>query len=323
MSNVKGTKKQRSKIETTSAVLPTLRALHARYSPGVVWVKTTDSGGRSGIGTAFHVGDGIFVTARHVVQDDRGGVVPTISVGINRHWFEPDEEGLGTLRYVDGGEIRVTMHPSGTWTPKSVHVASGQHADVALLVVPEASHLPILPLGDHLDDWLGEEMVLHRVLMMGYPPVPFAIEPYPVSATAEINCIIDKRTGGHPHFIVSSTARGGFSGGPVVSEYNFVVGLVTESLKKRGLPTELGFLAVLTVEPIYVCMSEHDLVPRHIDEAWEGFWTDKRTEAEKDAELIEKGWTITKGENWKSYSPPPKAKKPKPKRREIPKRTKR
>lgn len=52
-------------------------------------------------------------------------------------------------------------------------------------------------------------------------------------------------------------ARGGFSGGPVISEYGHALGVVTESLVMNGLPSELGFMNVLSVEPIYECIGQH------------------------------------------------------------------
>jgi hypothetical protein len=45
-------------------------------------------------------------------------------------------------------------------------------------------------------------------------------------------------------------ARGGFSGGGVLSECDFVLGIVTMSLVRNNAPEELGYLTVLSVEPI-------------------------------------------------------------------------
>lgn len=45
-----------------------------------------------------------------------------------------------------------------------------------------------------------------------------------------------------------------------------------QSLLADGKPPELGFLTVLSVEPIYVCLSEHRLLPACQSEEWGGFW---------------------------------------------------
>jgi hypothetical protein len=69
-----------------------------------------------------------------------------------------------------------------------------------------------------------------------------------------------------------SHAKGGFSGGVAISEGGQVLGLITESLLAHGQPVELGYLAVITVEPIYVCLADHKLLPLTQAEGWDGLW---------------------------------------------------
>lgn len=38
------------------------------YRGCIAFIETTNSQGDVGIGTCFHVGDGVFVTARHVIE---------------------------------------------------------------------------------------------------------------------------------------------------------------------------------------------------------------------------------------------------------------
>ncbi len=116
-----------------------------------------------------------------------------------------------------------------------------------------------IPLGDHLDDWLGDELVLSHVLVFGYPNIPLSIEPVLVAVQGEVNAVIDKYTSPHPHFIISSTARGGFSGGPVISEYDFLLGIFTESLIEGQQDTENGFASVLSIEPLLVLLHENKI----------------------------------------------------------------
>lgn len=34
----------------------------------------------------------------------------------------------------------------------------------------------------------------------------------------------------------------------------------------------MGYLSVISVEGIYACLSHHQIVPKHIDDPWEGLW---------------------------------------------------
>ena len=64
-------------------------------------------------------------------------------------------------------------------------------------------------------------------------------------------------------------ARGGFSGAPVLLAYNedmgadgtAALGMVTETLCANNSTVETGYLAVLTVEPLYVCLEQARLLP--------------------------------------------------------------
>jgi hypothetical protein len=229
-----------------------------------VEVEDLETGDR-GIGTAFHVGDGVFVTALHVVFNKR-----IVKLGTTFCHLIPDETGLllignGSFREVN----EFIVESPKVLLPKASRIENAP--DVAAILVDLPDPLPALPLGSHLDDWLGiDDMVLHRGLLLGYPPVPFSKEPRLLAVTCEINSLIDRYERHHPHFIISSMARGGFSGAPVLHESNFVLGLVTESLVTNGKSEELGFMAVLTVEPIYALLYECGCLPRIQTERFAG-----------------------------------------------------
>jgi hypothetical protein len=108
----------------------------------------------------------------------------------------------------------------------------------------------LIPLGGHLDDWLGDELVLTKVLVLGYPKIPFSKESVLVAMQGEINAVIDTYIKPHPHFIISSVTRGDFSGGPVISEYDFLLGVLTESLADGDQALENGFASVISIEPL-------------------------------------------------------------------------
>ena len=241
------------------------RELFERYAPAVAYVSVELPNGDQAIGTAFHVGEGVFVTARHVVH---GCTILEIATTVQR--YVPDESGPVTIH---GREGRYR------WIPPAVgKVVRGPffhpdgQIDIAALVV-EGLDCPVIPLGSHLDDWLDDEaFTLAQVVVMGYPPVPQSKTPVLVTSRAEVNAVIDKYTGGHPQFIVSAMARGGFSGGPCLIEWDFTLGVVTESLVGAGAPSELGYLSIISVEPIYVCLAHHKILPADQKDGWEGFW---------------------------------------------------
>lgn len=84
-------------------------------------------------------------------------------------------------------------------------------------------------LGGYLDDWIGDAIVLMPVLMLGFPPVPTARKPLLLAVTGEVNAVVDRYTTPYVHFVVSSPARGGFSGGgPVIFAGQGLLGVVTE-----------------------------------------------------------------------------------------------
>jgi hypothetical protein len=69
----------------------------------------------------------------------------------------------------------------------------------------------------------------------------------------------------------------------VLTEHGSALGLVTESLTTSGQPAELGYHAVLTVEPIYNCLFQHDVMPQVIHDQWrtqpgeKSFWESLKT----------------------------------------------
>lgn len=232
------------------------RSQFAKFRGCVGFVETINAHGDIGIGTCFHVGDGVFVTARHVVEGRTIKAIGFDDVAVGQYLLGEQHPWGGQLH----GSVSITSGP---------HFHDDHHVDVACF---RATPFPAryIPLGGHLDDYLGQyNLVLHRTLIMGYPPIPFADRPTLVASVGEINALVDKYTGGHPHFVVSTIARGGFSGGPALVAYNeddiddgtAVLGLITEALTANGRDSEQGYLAVLTVEPIYVCLERHGLLP--------------------------------------------------------------
>src|SRR4051812_4731946 len=118
-----------------------------------------------------------------------------------------------------------------------------------------------IPLGGHLDNWLGDELLLSRALVMGYPPVPTTVDAFLVAVESEVNAVVDRYVAPHSHFILSHLPRGGFSSGPVISEHGFLLGVATESLKSNDQLLETGFAAAISIEPLLILLDSNGIYP--------------------------------------------------------------
>ncbi len=194
----------------------------------------------------------MFITARHVIDVPQ---VLKVATTVNQYSkFDNGMQSLLDIAYDLSIEKGPFYHPN-------------EDVDVACFIV-DKKDLPIVPLGSHLDDWIGDEMVLHSTLVLGYPPIPFSDRPVLFATKAEINAVIEKYTGGHPQFILSCMARGGFSGGLSIHENGFSMGIIVESLIKDNAPAELGYLSVISVEPIFVMLRHHEIMPECVRADW-------------------------------------------------------
>jgi hypothetical protein len=251
--------------------------LFQRYAPCMAYVAVTDAEGKESIGSAFHIGEGVFVTARHVVEN-----VNISEVKMTHELRRPLQEVIPEYSDDAIAEITKTIGQSPTWpvfqAPSKIDKGPYFHSDAAIDVAvfavnglhPETPHVP---LGRHLDDWIGRiEFVLSEVLVLGYPPIPLTREAHLVVARAEVNAIITTPPNSKVQFVVSATPRGGFSGGLALSEYDFALGVISWSLIKNHEAAELGFMAVISVEAIYECLAAHKLLPEVQKAGWNDFW---------------------------------------------------
>lgn len=248
------------------------RRLYERYAAAAFYVAVRDRDGGAGIGTATHVGDGVFVTARHVLE---GNSIDEVGCSESTH-----------IRLPDGTSSREHVHDStGVWPahsirPQRFHATTppvfhpDPRVDLAAFTLPTLDPLtPWVPLGGHLEDWLGiSDFVLWEVVLMGYPPIPLSTGPRLVAARAEVNGLVDLRDAAHVHFILSTMPRGGFSGAMAITEDGAGLGVVTRSLLNSGASAELGYMATTSIEPIYTLLVEASLLPKVQDEVWDGLW---------------------------------------------------
>jgi S1-C subfamily serine protease len=236
-----------------------LRDAYTDHAPAMVRITITSQDGNLATGSGFHIGNGVIATARHVL--DRGQIHEIVS----ERGFQPIE--IQAVHFhknpnVDLAVLQTNLNLDHYMT--KVTFANDDRRNAA-----KTDHIP---LGGHLDDWIGDEFVLSRVLVMGYPRIPLWNCTGLVAATGEVTAVVDRIDIPHPHFALSYLPRGGFSGGPVISERGFLLGVVTSSLTDGEQPTELGFGVAVSVEPLLSLLAEAGLRPTDVsDEIWNLF----------------------------------------------------
>lgn len=222
-------------------------------------------------GSAFHIGDGWLVTAAHVIQG--GEIEEIVSEKYSSH--------LNIERMILHDDDRIDLALLKTDFDLSHYLTK------CTIVNPPEGFVQTdhIVFGGHLDDWIGDELVLSKVLLMGYPPIPFSNSPVLLAAEGEVQAIIDKYNGPHPHFIISCMGRGGYSGGPVLSEYGFLLGVLTESLGVNYQAEELGYSSAISIEPLLALLHANEIYPASnretIEVLFDGadHWDSKNTSA--------------------------------------------
>jgi hypothetical protein len=134
---------------------------YVRAAGAVAFIAVVDPKGDEAIGSAFHIGDGIFVTARHVID---GVEIKEVATTKSAHLSEEA-----------GGK---------TAPPRHLTIVDGPYngpdeLDVAVFRVDLSdTPLPAIAVSQHTDYSLGEnDLTLSDILIIGYPPIPFTIVP--------------------------------------------------------------------------------------------------------------------------------------------------
>jgi hypothetical protein len=226
-----------------------LSDLLGRYRKCLVRLETR-ADDSTGIGTAFHIGDGWLVSAAHNLR--RRELVSALL----------DDE-------IRGG-------PGRQLTVKRV-ILSDSTADLALIETdfelsfymdrttihgrPKGWKVDHIPIGGHLDDWLDGGLVMSRYVVMGYPQVPGTTARPLMADGGYVNAIVDPALREHPYFVVSGLPREGFSGGPVLSEYDFLLGVITDAFPVHEESIGLPMAAAISVEPLWSMLIDNDIYP--------------------------------------------------------------
>jgi S1-C subfamily serine protease len=181
------------------------------YRGAVVHIIVSGSEGESGA-TGFFSADfpNTIVTAAHVVQD--------------RAVIRVEDCSRKTIR--DAGFEVVAGPPS---------------LDIALIRCQMPEDVKPIQI-----EWRPEMIQeLDHVLILGYPPFP-RHQPALFHAVAEVHAIAKDYGGGREKLIVSSITRPGCSGGPVISERGFAVGVIEqENMSQTGNQTYSFFSATM------------------------------------------------------------------------------
>lgn len=257
--------------------MDTLRAriLYQEHASAMAFVAVEKPDGTHAIGSAFHVGEGVFVTSRHVVE---GNVIREIkvteSLGLTTRSYlrttkgvEPSDEEVAQedkmMMGPDGRERRWRYYMPPLELASGPHFACEEHLDVAVFKVKEIHpDAGIVKLGVHYDDWIYRaEWRLSKAIVLGYPPIPMVNQPELIAATAEIHTHVVPRHAKSVHFLLSAMPRGGFSGGVAIHEDGSGLGVITSSLNVNNEPEQIGFFAVLSIEAIVSCLAANRMYP--------------------------------------------------------------
>ena len=242
------------------------RELFERFAGSVAYVSVESPDGTNNMGTCFHIGDGIFITAKHVVEGNKVIKVSNTPVGIQ----SAGGEGL-TMNYILGHAKAISgfyYHPEDNY-------------DLCAFYTPDICCLGI-PLGPIIDDHFGNDLMLSSVVVMGFPRVYASREPVLVCVKGEVNAAISCYLQKQRVYVISCLARGGFSGGPVLATPNRCVGLITSSLLAGELPAELGFMAVVECRPIYELLAHNNIMPELLKPEWQAHLAREKEREERE-----------------------------------------
>lgn len=218
----------------SSANTKSMRSHYGKWESAVLRVVTLNQHGDEGTGTAFHIGDGYLATAGHVVQHSVKSV-------------------LG--RYCSAKELMI----------KNIFRPTDPAVDLAVLETDCPPGLTQVQIGT-LFDGLEDEYHLTKCLLMGYPPIPMSLEPVLVAVEGEVNAVINRYDAPHDHFIISAVPRGGFSGGPVISESGDLIGIMVQSLTRDSQNVEHGFASAISTTALWKLLHDNRIYPG--DNGW-------------------------------------------------------
>jgi hypothetical protein len=212
-----------------------------------VLVIQVEKKGNISAGTAFHIGDGLLVTARHNLEDSKF-----------------------TIETVYGESVEYG----------AFHCLNDEDADVAIIQSDYKSSGIFLGIGEQTREPakfikigsyfapsdLAPLYLLDDVFIFGFPPIPMTKRAELVAVRAQVNALVNTRHSNYSVFILSSIARGGFSGGPVIDQNMNLIGVCIEALFADHKPIETGFAAAICIDPLLDLLYRNRFFPTGNDQ---------------------------------------------------------
>jgi hypothetical protein len=125
-----------------------LRRVYDYYAAGVGYVSVKDSAGDEHIGTCFHIGEGVFITARHVVEER---IIKRIGTTHSQTLYFETEE----TRTNGSVEIEIQYDSWLTTHYKGPYFHPDEKIDIAALVLPSVNaHVVVLAGACNFGRWL-------------------------------------------------------------------------------------------------------------------------------------------------------------------------
>lgn len=210
-----------------------IKTAYQQYKYCMIKIVTQSKDGTTGIGSGFHIGDGYIVTAKHVIEKN-----------------EFEMYGEYKNRKINYSDILLHEHDYIDLAIIKTDFNLNEYLEsINLNKLP--SYTDRIPLNMMLSDSnVNDSIILNKVLLMGYPPIPLSGDAFLVATEGEINAIVDPYLLKGKHFIISNIPRGGFSGGPVILEYGYVLGILVSAFAVEGKDYETGYAAALSADPI-------------------------------------------------------------------------
>lgn len=203
-------------------------------------ITVTDADGQESVGTGFHIGEGYFATARHVVD------------GFN-HVAVGHTLGFDMIESI---EIESIIVPENQAIDIAVLKTRIRFTDFHLSRYKSMPGLTLsnfrgIPFGALLDEGISDDHILEEVILIGYPRIPLSEGPELVAVKGEINATVRSYLAPDYYFhLISTVARGGFSGGPVIDSDGFLLGVFSQSFLVDHQQPEIGFAAVVSIEAL-------------------------------------------------------------------------